>query len=155
MSDTRTEDLAAICRLKYAYFRFLDTKCFDELGELLSVDATSAYQSGQMSQEGRDQIVAFLKQSLAGSGIITMHTGHHPEIDFSSDTEATGTWYLEDRVILPAADLEIHGTALYSDKYRKIDGEWKIAHTGYERIFERHTKPSTGETTHFESRFDD
>jgi hypothetical protein len=30
----------------------------------------------------------------------------------------------------------LHGTGIYSDEYVKIDGEWKISLTGYERIFE-------------------
>jgi hypothetical protein len=153
MGSDRSGDLEAIRRLKHSYFRLLDTKRFDELGQLLTADATSAYQSGELSQQGRDAIVAFLKQSLADPGMVSMHTGHHPEIDLTSDTSATGTWYLEDRVIIPAADIEIQGTALYRDEYVKVDGEWKIRHTGYERIFERQRRPSTGETTSFKSRF--
>jgi hypothetical protein len=35
----------------------------------------------------------------------------------------------------------------------KLDGRWKIRHTGYERIFERQRKLSTGATTSFQSRF--
>jgi hypothetical protein len=154
MSTERLEDIEAIRRLKYAYFRLLDTKGFDELGELLTEDATSSYQSGELSQKGRAQIVAFLKQSLESPQMITMHTGHHPEISFESETEATGTWYLEDLVIMPAADFELHGTAVYSDRYLKMDGRWRIHHTGYERIFERQFQPSTGKLTSFKSRFD-
>jgi len=82
-----------------------------------------------------------------------MHTGHHPEITFKGETEAEGTWYLEDRVFVPGFDFEIHGTALYRDEYVKLGGAWRISHTGYERIFERKLKPSTGEQRSFESRF--
>ncbi|MGH9029152.1 MAG: nuclear transport factor 2 family protein, partial [Acidimicrobiales bacterium] len=113
MTEGTLEEVAAICALKYSYFRCLDTKRFDELGDLLTEDATSAYKSGELSQQGRDGIVAFLKESLSDPGMITMHTGHHPEIQLTADGEATGTWYLEDRVIMLAADLEIQGTALY------------------------------------------
>jgi hypothetical protein len=148
------EDLEAIRSLKYAYFRLLDTKRFDELGGLLTEDATSAYQSGELSQNGRAAIVKFLKDSLSSAEIVTMHTGHHPEIELRSGSSASGTWYLEDLVVVPGADLEIHGTAIYSDEYVKLDGHWKISHTGYERIFERQRKLSTGATTSFESRFE-
>jgi len=85
---------------------------------------------------------------------VTMHTGHHPEIDFTSDTEAVGTWYLEDRVFLPAADIEIHGTALYHDEYRFDDGHWRIRHTGYDRIFEERRRRSTGEVLSMRTMFD-
>jgi hypothetical protein len=142
-----------IVRLKHAYFRLLDTKHFDELGELLTEDATSAYASGELSHEGRAAIVAFLTDSLGDAGFVTMHTGHHPEITLTSPTTATGSWYLEDRVIVPAHDFELHGTALYRDEYRKVDGRWRISHTGYDRIFEEQRKRSTGEILSFTSRF--
>lgn len=146
-------EIEAIRQLKYAYFRLLDTKRFEELGELLTENATSAFQSGELSYDGRAAIVGFLTKALGDSGIVTMHTGHHPEITLTGDGAATGTWYLEDLVVVQGADFEIHGTALYSDEYVKVDGSWRISHTGYERIFERRRKPSTGETISFESRF--
>ena len=137
------DDIVAICRLKYAYFRLLDQKRFNELGELLLDDATTSYQSGDMCQSGRDAVVDFLESSLGDPGIVTMHTGHHPEVDVSGPT-ATGRWYLEDRVIVPAHDFALCGTAIYDDRYVKNEGTWRIAHTGYERIYEEHRRYSTG-----------
>jgi hypothetical protein len=148
-------EIDEIVRLKHAYFRLLDTKCFDELGRLLTEDASSAYASGELSQQGRAAIVAFLADSLGDRGIVTMHTGHHPEITLTSPTTATGRWYLEDRVLVPAHDFELHGTALYRDEYRKESGHWRISHTGYVRIFEEQRRRSTGEVLSFRSRFDD
>ena len=138
-------EIESICQVKYAYFRLLDLKRFTELGQLLTEDATTAYQSGELRQSGREAIVAFLQQSLGDPGIVTMHNGHHPEIVLSGDESATGRWYLEDRVIVPAHDFKLHGTAIYDDQYAKVDGAWKIAHTGYERIYEEHTRYSTGD----------
>jgi hypothetical protein len=40
----------------------------------------------------------------------------------------------------------MHGTGIYSDEYVKVDGEWKISLTGYERIFE-YTQPCHPEAT--------
>jgi hypothetical protein len=136
-------EIEAIRQLKYAYFRLLDLKRFAELGQLLTDDATTAYQSGELRQAGRQAIVAFLEESLGDPGIITMHNGHHPEIVVTDDT-ATGRWYLEDRVIVPAHDFALHGTALYEDRYAKVGGAWKISHTGYERIYEEHLEYSSG-----------
>jgi SnoaL-like domain len=143
----------AICRLKYAYFRLLDTKQFAELGELFTVDATTAYEAGLYSQTGRMEIVEFLVSSLADAGIVHVHNGHHPEIHVNDDGTATGTWYLEDKVIIPAADLVLGGTALYDDSYRLVGDEWKICSTGYRRIYEERRKHSTGELLSFRSRF--
>jgi hypothetical protein len=137
-------EIESICQLKYAYFRLLDLKRFTELGDLLTEHATTAYQSGELRQSGREAIVAFLQDSLGDPGIVTMHNGHHPEIVVHDDETATGRWYLEDRVIVPAHDFALHGTALYEDRYEKVDGGWKIAHTGYDRIYEEHLRYSSG-----------
>ena len=137
-------DIAAIWQVKHSYFRLLDMKRFDELGQLLTEDATTAYQSGEMRFDGREAVVAFLKESLGDPGVVTMHNGHHPEVSLTGPTTAVGRWYLEDRVIVPANDFELHGTALYDDRYVKVGAGWRIAHTGYERLFEEHRRYSTG-----------
>jgi hypothetical protein len=146
-------ELEAIRRLKYAYFRRLDLKQFDELGALLTDDATAAYEDGKTVLEGRSAIVRWLQSVLGDRGIVTEHHGHHPEISFTSDTTATGTWYLQDRVIVPAADVEIGGTAFYDDRYLLTGEGWRIAHTGYTRVFEEHRTHSTLEVRTFTSRF--
>jgi SnoaL-like domain len=150
--DDATE-LEAIRRLKYAYFRTLDLKQFDGLGSLLTEDATAAYEDGRTVLSGREAIVTWLSAALSSPDIATEHHGHHPEIDLTSATTATGTWYLQDRVIVPSADLEIGGTAFYTDRYVKTEEGWRIAHTGYMRVFEEHRTHSTLALTSFTSRF--
>jgi len=150
--DTAGE-LEAIRRLKYAYFRTLDLKQFDALGALLTDDVTASYEDGRTVLEGRAAIVTWLTSVLGDSGIVTEHHGHHPEIDFTSDTSATGVWYLQDRVIVPAHDVEIAGTAFYDDRYRLTAEGWRIAHTGYTRVFEEQRTHTTLELRSFTSRF--
>ena len=147
-------ELEAIRQLKYAYFRTLDLKQFDQLGRLLTEDATAAYEDGKTQLEGRSAIVGWLSEALSSPALITEHHGHHPEITFTSATTATGTWYLQDRVIIPSADLEIGGTAFYDDRYTKTDAGWLISHTGYMRVFEEHRVHSTMAVVSFSSRFD-
>ena len=146
-------ELEAIRQLKYAYFRTLDLKQFDALGALLTEDATTAYEDGRTQLTGRAAIVEWLSGALGDPGIVTEHHGHHPEITFTSDTGAEGTWYLQDRVIVPAADLEIGGTAFYTDRYVRTTEGWRIAHTGYVRVFEEHRTHSTLAVRSFTSRF--
>jgi hypothetical protein len=146
-------DLEEIRRLKYAYFRTLDLKEFAQLGALLTEDATASYEDGKTVLESRDAIVTWLENALGDPGIVTEHHGHHPEITLVSETDAEGTWYLQDRVIVPAADLEIGGTAFYADRYRKTSEGWRIAHTGYTRVFEEHRTHSTLQVRTFTSRF--
>jgi hypothetical protein len=146
-------ELEAIRQLKYAYFRTLDLKQFDELGRLLTEDATAGYEDGKTVLEGRGAIVSWLASVQSDPGMVTEHHGHHPEITITSDTEAVGTWYLQDRVIIPAADLEIGGTAFYEDRYRRTQAGWRIAHTGYTRVFEEHRTHSSLAMRSFTSRF--
>ena len=146
--------VGAVVGLKHAYFRLLDTKRFEDLGELLAADATASYDDGRHTYRGRQEIVAFLTRVLGDPGRVTMHTGHHPEIVLESEDEASGTWYLEDRVIVASADWELHGTAIYHDRYRREHGRWRISHTAYERIFEEQRRRSTGEVLSFVTMFD-
>ncbi len=83
----------------------------------------------------RSVVAAILATSL-GPTMITMHHGHHPEIELTSESTATGIWALEDVVIDTANELTIRGAAYYRDEYVKLNGEWKIRSTGYERLYE-------------------
>ena len=144
------EDVEAIKRLKYRYFRHLDLKQWDELATTLTADATCAYDEGKYTYEGRDAILGFLRESLGDPKIVTMHHGHHPEIDVDGD-RATGRWYLEDVVIFEEHGSALHGAAFYEDEYRKTGGEWRIAKTGYARTFEEFVE--RGAVTNFRSMF--
>jgi hypothetical protein len=146
-------DIEAIKQVKYAYFRLLDLKRFDELGQLLTEDCTAAYEDGKRRYDSRRGIVDFLTEALGNQGIVTQHHGHHPEIAFDGPGSATGIWYLVDRVIIASADLEIGGTAFYDDRYRREDGRWLISHTGYQRVFEEHRVHSTMAVASYRSRF--
>ncbi len=68
-----------------------------------------------------------------------MHNGHHPEICVDGDT-ATGIWYLQDIFVSLEHNINIVGSALYDDDYRREDGQWRIARTGYKRLWEEHQK---------------
>ena len=146
-------DIEAIKQLKHAYFRLLDSKEFELLGGLFTDDATTSYESGKYSHKGREEVVSFLSTSLGDRSIVHEHLGHHPEITLTGDTTAAGKWYLHDRVMVPSVDFELGGTAIYTDEYVKVNGAWRIRHTGYVRVYEEQRKHSTGALTRFRSRF--
>jgi hypothetical protein len=129
-------ELEAIKRLKYKYMRCLDQKLWDEMAECLTEDATAAYSGGKYSFAGRKAILDFFAQAMSRPGVLSSHRVHHPEIDFTSPTTATGTWALEDTFIDEDAGVTIRGAAFYVDEYIKQDGTWRIRHTGYRRTFE-------------------
>jgi hypothetical protein len=130
------QELEAIKRLKYKYLRCLDQKRWSELAECLTEDATSAYSGGKFSFEGRDAIMEFLESAMGADSFLSSHTVHQPEIEFTTETTATGIWALNDTVIETNANIIIRGAAFYEDEYVKVDGAWKIKSTGYERIYE-------------------
>jgi hypothetical protein len=129
-------EIEAIKRLKYKYLRCLDQKLWDELEECFVQNATSAYGGGKYSYEGRDAILEFLRNSMGADSFLSSHRVHHPEIDFTSETSASGVWALEDIVIDTKWEITIRGAAFYEDEYVKEDGVWKIQHTGYKRTYE-------------------
>ena len=129
-------EIESIKQLKYKYFRCLDSKRWAELADCFVPEATSSYDGGKYSFQGRDQIVGFLERALGRPTMITMHHGHHPEIALTSPTSATGTWYLEDQVIDAQRNTSLRGAAFYQDAYVKRDGAWKLLSTGYLRTFE-------------------
>ena len=115
-------DIEAIKRVKYRYFRCLDLKQWDDLRDCLTPDVTAAYDSGKYSFSGRDALMQFLIDALGRSSVLTMHHGHHPEIDLTSATTATGVWALEDKVIDVKGGITLRGAAFYRDEYVKVDG---------------------------------
>ena len=132
-------ELEKIRQLKYKYLRCVDLKLWDEIGDVFTADATADYGTPSAGRpldlKSRDDIVGFLRDSL-GNGIITLHAAGQPEIAIDGDT-ATGTWRFTDTVIVPDFKVVISGAAFYEDTYRRDeDGQWRMSHTGYVRIFE-------------------
>jgi SnoaL-like protein len=129
-SDTVEE----LRRLKYRYLRTLDLKQWDDFGQTLAEDIEASY-GEKLRFSGRAAVVDFMSKSL-GPAIITVHQCHHPEITVDGNT-ATGTWYLEDKVIITEQRMLLTGAAFYDDVYtRGDDGVWRISRTGYIRSYE-------------------
>ena len=129
-------DIEAICRLKYAYARCVDTKDWEELASLLTDDCVASYSAGKYHHEGRDDIMAWLSSSMASEHFLSSHKMHHPEIELTGPDTATGTWALEDVVVEAEWKIIIRGAAFYTDEYVKLDGCWYIQRTAYKRVFE-------------------
>ena len=129
-------EIELIKRVKYAYFRCLDLKQLDEIGELFTDDATCAYSAGAYAYDGRDAIVGFFRTAMGRETFLSSHKAHHPEIELTGPDTATGVWALEDTVIDLQWELDIRGAAFYEDDYVKVDGAWKIQRTAYKRVFE-------------------
>ncbi|MDC6458950.1 nuclear transport factor 2 family protein [Luminiphilus sp.] len=134
------ESIELIKQLKARYFRFLDTRNLDGLKTVFTHDSTASFIGGDydFQLDGWEQLEGFYKKSFTGQNF-GMHNGHHPEICVDGDT-ATGIWYLQDIFVSLEHNMNIVGSALYDDEYRREDGHWRIARTGYKRLWEEHHK---------------
>src|SRR2546429_2864827 len=89
----RLEDVEAIKRLKYRYWRCLDLKLWDELAGCFTDDATADYGEGRDHLAGAGAILPLLPEALGrGAGSVTIHHRHHPQIELPRETTARGTW---------------------------------------------------------------
>jgi hypothetical protein len=148
------EDLLTIheiTQLKYRYMRAVDTQDWDLMATVFAKNGRTWYDSGKLSTTGRDNIVAMFRNAMKPS-IYSSHIALHPEITLTSPTTAKGTWRFEDVVhfleadpTLVASDIQggerLIGAGYYQDEYVKEDGQWKIASTGYVRLFEAIEQP--------------
>jgi bile-acid 7alpha-dehydratase len=85
--------------------------------------------------EGREKYLDMVREG-AHAEMIMQHNGHHPEIELTSPTEASGIWYLQDSVWEFRRKLHITGAAIYRDRYLKVNGSWLLKDIGFERIHE-------------------
>ena len=127
--------IEAIKRLKARYFRMLDTKNWEEWGQVFAPDAVlrvSADNSitgwsrggGGDSHDvvGREAIVAAVSRTHAHT--LTVHHGYMPEIQITSPTAAKGIWEMEDRADTPS--VRSHGWGHYEETYRKDGSAWRF-----------------------------
>ncbi|MEU8800541.1 nuclear transport factor 2 family protein [Spirillospora sp. NPDC048819] len=131
--------LEEIRQLKYRYLRCVDLKLWDEFAGVFTEDAVAEYDTPVLGKtlklEGRDAIVDYMRGNL-GADKISTHTAGAPEIVVDGD-HATGTWSLDDTIILVEHRLLIRGAAFYHDAYRRgADGQWRVERTGHVRTYE-------------------
>jgi len=133
------DEIEAIRRLKARYFRLMDTKDWDGMREVFTDDVVidTAEAGGQVAR-GADAFMAFLREALGDA--VTVHQGHMPEIDLTSETTATGIWALND-IIIWSSGMRLDGYGHYHETYEKSDGEWRIKSSKLTRLHTDFTMP--------------
>ncbi|MFC2059019.1 nuclear transport factor 2 family protein [Chloroflexota bacterium] len=120
------EDIEAIKKLKASYFRCLDKKLWQELGECLARDALGEKES---KLQGKEAIVEYIKGRLGKESIVTAHHGHNPEIELTGETTARGTWQLRSYRTDTETNEDSGHMSFYQDEYVKENGKWRIKST--------------------------
>ena len=133
------DEIEAIRRLKARYFRLMDTKDWDGMREVFTDDVViDTSEAGGQVARGADEFMAFLREALGDA--VTVHHGHMPEIDLTSDTTATGIWALND-IIIWSSGMRLDGYGHYHETYEKSDGEWRIKSSKLTRLHTDFTMP--------------
>lgn len=126
------DDIEAIRRLKAGYFRTLDTKDWEGLRRLFTDDVVvDTSEAGGEVVTGADAFVEFVREMLDGA--VTVHQGHMPEIELTSETTATAIWALHDIIIWPSGT-RLDGYGHYHEIYEKSDDGWRIASSKLTRL---------------------
>jgi hypothetical protein len=149
--------IEAIKTLKAKYFRFLDMKdwerymmvytkdaVFDASVTLRAFGVTDETILSNAVFHGREKIRDFAKSTVGE--VITVHHGHTPEIELTSQHTAKGIWALEDLLWWPEGVVttmqtkdgepirRIHGFGHYHDLYELVDGQWLISKVAISRL---------------------
>ena len=123
----KKKDIEAIKRLKARYFRTMDTKDWAAMHDVFAPDVViDTTEDSAPLIEGRDAFIEFIEPTLAE--VTTVHHGHMPEIEITSDTAATGIWAMEDHLWWPEGSplVHLHGYGHYHETYVKLPEGWRI-----------------------------
>lgn len=129
--------LENIRNTKARYCRLIDTKQWDELGEVFAPDAVADFSTEGNPiplLTGRETIVQVFKDLVDPA--VTVHHVHGAEVEFISDTEAKVISPMEDLVTFPEGNenKSFHGYGHYHETYVNIDGQWVIKYTSLKRL---------------------
>jgi hypothetical protein len=140
-SIQRLEDLEAIKSTKHAYFRCMTLGLREELRELMTEDVKTSYSDGAYVFDNREKLLKFLIDSNSqATSTIAYWMAAMPEINLTSESTATGIWGMYHHYLRTDQRFVNEIFVYYSDEYRKENGRWKIAKTGYQSVYDKITK---------------
>ncbi|PWI10449.1 nuclear transport factor 2 family protein [Streptomyces sp. NWU339] len=128
------KDVEEIKRLKARYFRYVDLHWWPELRSLFTDDAV--FEIGESSSAPRttEEFVTSVGRHLGEA--MSVHHGHMPEIEIVDAGTAHGIWSMFD-VVEPSPSSGypvLTGYGHYTEDYRKVDGQWRIARLRLTRL---------------------
>lgn len=135
------DDVEEIKKLKARYFRALDSQDWELYESIFAEDCVvDLSRAGGEKFQGRPAFMAYATNMPL---LQSVHHGHMPEIDLTSDTTAAGVWVLEDYNIWNDGT-QNHGWGHYLETYVKRDGRWwiKTMALSYLRIEQPTEKPA-------------
>jgi hypothetical protein len=118
--------------LKARYFRTMDCKDWAGLEAVFAPDLLADFRES-VPERNEALLTVGAAKYVAGLAPIlqhatTVHHGHTPEIEITSDTAATGIWAMEDKLWMPtgAPFRTLRGFGHYHETYVRIGEQWRI-----------------------------
>lgn len=134
-----------IKQLKAKYFYAYDNKLWDMWrDEVWAPDARLEVPEMGRDIAPRDAMIAWVIEQSADQ--VSVHHGHTPIIEITSDTTATGLWAMEDRLYrskehpLNGDTAYVRGFGHYHETYVKLDVGWRIRSTRLTRLRTEYVK---------------
>ncbi|SDS08570.1 nuclear transport factor 2 family protein [Pseudomonas oryzae] len=132
----RLEALEDIRRLKHRYLNACDLKEVEVIRDCFAAGEILIDYGPIGTFRERDSFVAVYRELACQPRVIDLHHGANPEIDLLGDDEAVGRWAL----CYCNLDAETGATrklgGFYQDRYRRVDGQWRIVATAFRGHFE-------------------
>jgi len=139
--ETKNErDTMQIQRVMSAYCRYVDTKQWEQLRDIITDDASLRF-LGVDAQTlhtftGAAGLIAACKEGI--SDLATVHHLHNPEINIADDQHASAIWAMEDRFYMTddaGKSIRVfHGYGHYHVTFINQAGHWKIADLKLTRV---------------------
>jgi SnoaL-like domain len=118
------EDVEAVKKAMFRYYRCLDFKLFDELGDCFTQDVTADYGMPGWGAEGREALVDFLAANESREDYRVSHSSHNEEVEIVDATTARGYFKLHDWVVMSGVTM-MRGFGLYDMGFEKSN-RWRI-----------------------------
>ena len=122
-------DIEEIKQLKARYFRFLDTRRWDEWAQIFTVDCEfRTLPDSEEVQTGREDFAAFVRSVITPG--VSVHHGHMPETALTGPDTAEGVWAMTDYVEATegaAFPMTLEGYGHYHETYRREPEGWRIS----------------------------
>lgn len=129
----RLEHREELRELKHRYLMCADRHDVPGVKDCFSPDGAVIEFEGFPRCESRDEFAAMVAEFGGKPGFFTMHHGHNPCFEFTSDNEASGKWCLFFSAIDTNAATITEIGGVYHESYTRIDGRWYIQTSRFER----------------------
>ena len=141
----RLAAIEAIKQVKARYFWGLDHKDWDLWRrEVWAPDGRLEVPEVDEVHEPLEKVIEAVSSQVGDQ--VSVHHGHMPIIEFTSDSEAKVIWAMEDRLyrskefLLYDGSIQLHGFGHYHETYVKLDGGWRIRSSSLTRLRVEMTK---------------